>query len=249
MMRLAAPLPRLALIYALSIPVALLVTPRGLPWEMIAALCAVLLVPFAGLAPWWLGINAIFLPALSAALRLDLSPLWALGALGLLALAYGAVWKSRVPLFFSSARAQAALEKLVPANRPVALIDLGCGDGRVLSRLAARYPRSRFDGVETAFAPWLIARLRCRGIEARCSVARADLWGRSIANYDIVYAYLSPDVMRRLWDKARREMRPGSLLVSAFAVPGVAPNASFDTGDLVGTRLHVWHMGHGGKAT
>ena len=249
MTRLAAPLPRLALIYALSIPVALLVTPRGLPWEMVAALCAVLLVPLAGLAPWWLGINAMFLPALSAALRLELSPLWALGALALLGAAYGTVWKSRVPLFFSSTRAQAALAKLVPADRPIAFLDVGCGDGRVLSRLAAQYPGSRFDGVEMAFAPWLVARLRCRGIEARCSITRADFWGRSIANYDIVYAFLSPDVMPRLWAKAQREMRPGSLLVSAFAVPGVAPDASFDTGDLVGTRLHVWHMGRGGEAT
>src|SRR5688572_882187 len=114
MMRLSAPVPRLALVYAVSIPVALLVTPRGLPWEAVAALCAVLLVPLAGLAPWWLGINAMFLPALSAALRLEVSPLWALGALVILGGAYGTIWRNRVPLFFSSARAQTALAKLVP---------------------------------------------------------------------------------------------------------------------------------------
>lgn len=243
MTRLAAPLPRLALIYALSIPAALLVTPRWLPWEIVAALGAVLLVPLAGLAPWWLAINAMFLPALSAALRLDLSPLWALGALALLALAYGTIWRSRVPLFFSSVRAQGALAKLLPADRPIALLDLGCGDGRVLSRLAAQYPRSRFDGIEMAFAPWLVAWLRCRGMKERCSIARADFWARSIGNYDVVYAFLSPAVMERLWGKACREMRPGTLLVSGFAVPGVAPDASFDTGDLVGTQLHVWRMG------
>ena len=236
----AAPLPRVAAIYALSIPLALLATPRGIPWELVAAVCAALLVPLARLGPWWIAINASFLPALSAALTLQLSPLWALGGLSLLALSYGAIWRNRVPLFFSSARAQEALARLLP-NGPIVFLDVGCGDGRVLSRLAAVRPESRFDGMENALGLWLMARLRC-GANRQCNVARADLWQRSFATYDIVYAFLSPAVMVRLWDKAQREMRPGALLISAFPIDGVPPDSSCDAGDLIGTQLHVWRI-------
>ena len=238
------PLPRLAAIYAFSIPLAVAVTPHGFHWEIVAALCAAALVPLAGLAPWWMAINAVFLPVLSSSLTLELSPLWPLAALALLAFVYGAAWKTRVPLFFSSDRAQDAVAALIPVDRPIAFLDLGCGDGRVLSRLATRRPGSRFDGIEVALAPWLLARLRCWRVQGQCSVARADMWKRSLDGYDIVYAFLSPAVMERLWTKARREMRPGALLVSAFPVPGVEPDESFDTDDLVGTRLHVWRMRH-----
>jgi hypothetical protein len=245
---LRAPLPRLAAIYALSIPVALAVTPHGFQWEIVAALCAVMLVPLAGLAPWWLAINAVFLPAISAALTLELSPLWALGGLALLALFYGALWKSRVPLFFSSARMQQALAAILPPDRPIAFLDVGCGDGRVLARLAADRPDSRFDGIELAPGPWLLARMRCWSLQARCNVSRTDLWRRSLVSYDVVYAFLSPAVMERLWTKASREMRAGTLLVSAFGIPGVPADDTFDTGDLMGTQLHVWRMGADRKA-
>jgi len=240
---LRAPLPRLAAIYALSIPLALAVTPPGMRWEIVAALCAVLLVPLAGLGAWWLAINAVFLPGISAGLELDLSPLWALGGLAVLGLFYGTLWSSRVPLFFSSSGTQEALAALIPADRPIAFLDLGCGDGRVISRLAAQHPGSRFDGIELAPGPWLLARLRCWSVRERCSVSRADLWRRSLEAYDVVYAFLSPAVMERLRVKACREMRPGTLLVSAFHVPGLAPDESYETGDLMGTQLHVWRMG------
>jgi hypothetical protein len=69
-----------------------------------------------------------------------------------------------------------------------------------------------------------------------------------LTHYDVVYAFLAPDVMPRLWEKARGEMAPGSVLVSAFPVPGVAPDASIDTGDLMGTQLRVWRMGRGGQS-
>jgi hypothetical protein len=62
----------------------------------------------------------------------------------------------------------------------------------------------------------------------------------------VVYAYLSPAVMPEFWAKARQEMRPGALLVSAFAVPGLKPNRSVEIGDTMRTRLHVWRMSHEG---
>jgi len=240
---LQTPLVRAAATYAVSVPVAWAVTPPGFPWEFVAAVLASILVPFARLQPWWLVINATFVPTLSAVLKLEVAPTWALAALAVLLLLYGRIWRSEVPLFFSSERAQAALEHLLPTDRPVSFLDVGCGDGRVLARLAETRPESRFEGIEHAFAPWLGARFRCRGRHEQCKVHRGNLWARGLEPYDVVYAFLSPAVMERFWQKAQREMRPGTLLVSAFAVPNVSAHEHVDVADTLHTRLHVWRMG------
>ena len=242
-----SPLSRLLMIYAVSVPLAWTLTPEGWPWHVLAALFAVGFGALARLETWWIAINAVFLPALGWALTFDISPLWALGALAGLGAVYGGIWKTRVPLFFSSRDAQAALVELLPEG-PLEFLDVGCGDGRVLSRLAAKRPESRFEGVEQALVPSLLARLRCRLSPGACRVDRKNLWNVSLGAYDVVYAYLSPAVMARFWEKARREMRPGAMLVSAFAIPGARPDRSIDIDDTMQTRLHVWRMGSHGSA-
>jgi hypothetical protein len=240
---LKPPLTRVTAIYCASVPLAWMLAPRGVDWEFLAAIFAVVLVPVARLGPWWLVINAVFLPALTTALKFELSPVWALAALALLVLLYGSIWFSHVPLFFSSRPTQAALAKLLPSDRSISFLDAGCGDGRVLARLASRRPESRFEGIEHALGPWFAARLRCRSLRKQCMVLRGNLWSTTLTQYDVVYAFLSPTVMARLWQKAEREMRPGTLFVSAFAVPNVSAHEHIEVPDAFRTRLHVWRIG------
>jgi len=233
---------RLMAVYAISVPLALALTPPGFSWHAIAAGCAVGLTSIIGLAPWWLFINAIFLPALAWALAINISPLWALIALVLLLLVYGRIWESRVPLFFSSSRSLEALSNLIPA-RPISFLDVGCGDARVVTRLAQARPESRFTGIEQALIPWLLASLRVRASRHACSVVRADFWKHDLSKYDVVYAYLSPAVMPELWVKARLEMRAGTCLISVFDIPQVRAHQCVMVDDAMHTRLHVWRMG------
>ena len=127
---LRAPLMRAVAIYAISVPLAWAITPTGAAWEFLAAALALMLVPFARLAPWWLVINAVFLPALIAVLHLELPATWALVPLAVLMLLYGTIWRSQVPLFFSSRGTQTALASLLPPGRSISFLDVGCGDGK-----------------------------------------------------------------------------------------------------------------------
>ena len=238
-----APLARAGASHAIAVPLALLLAPSGMPWEAPAAVLAGLLSWVFGLAPWWIAINALFVPALELGLTLEISPLWALAALATLLLVYGRIWASRVPLFFSSAGAHHAIAALLPRDRPIAFLDAGCGDARVIAHLAFARPDSRFEGIEHALVPWLIARLRCWKTNAEYYVRRGDLWSHGLTQYDVVFAYLSPAVMPRFWEKATREMRPGSLLVTAFGIPGVRAGSCVDIGDRMNTRLHVCRIG------
>ena len=240
------PFGQIAAVYLLSMPLAWLVAAAGVSWDAAVGTLAAALAWLIGLDIWWVAINAVFVPALAYALSLEVSPLWGLAAFVTLMLVYGGIWKSRVPLFFTSARSQIALEGLLPAGA-FRFLDLGCGDARVLTRLAAHRPDSRFEGVEQALVPWIMGLLRCRMTDGRCAVMREDLWTVDLGAYDVVYAYLSPAVMPEVWAKATREMHPGSRLISAFAVPGVAPDDTVEVDDAVRTSLRVYRMGGSGR--
>jgi SAM-dependent methyltransferase len=147
-----------------------------------------------------------------------------------------------VPLYLSSAKVTARLSALLPQHAAFRFLDLGCGTGSLLVDLAHARPDGSYHGIETAPLLLLLSRWRARKCEA-VRVTWGDFWHTDLARYDIVYAYLSPVPMGRLWDKARREMRPGSLLVSnTFAVPGIAPACTLPVGDRIRSTLYVWRM-------
>jgi SAM-dependent methyltransferase len=232
----------LAAIYAISVPFALVITPPGMAWDTVAAGCAVSLSWIIGLAPWWLLINAVFLPWLVWGLPIENAAAWAFAALATLLLVYGRVWNSRAPIFFTSPKSQEALSALLPVSS-ASFLDVGCGDGRVIAKLAAVRPDCQFTGIEQAFLPWLLARLRCQASDGLCSVIRGNLLDHDLSSYDVVYAYLSPAVMTKLWHKARREMRPGALLISVFDIHGSGEHDRIEIDDSMQTQLHVWSIG------
>jgi len=194
-----------------------------------------------GLPPWWRVIH-LLLPLLAwGALVTDPHPAWYLTGFVLSFLVFGAAPGGAVPLYLSSVREIEALSALVAVDAPVRVLDAGCGTGTVLVGLRKRRPRARLEGIESAVLPWLAARARAAA-RGDCGVRWGSLWRGDFAGYDLVYAFLSPASMTRLWEKAKREMRPGSLLVSnRFPVPGVAPTRLIRTGP-GGRCLYVWRM-------
>ncbi len=188
---------------------------------------------------WWLPIHVGFMPAAVLALGLEL-PSWIwLAAFILLLLVFWRTDRSRVPLYLTNTVAADTLATLLPAG-PVAVIDLGCGDGAVLRRLARARPDCRFVGFEHAPLPWAWARLSCRHLP-NVEIRFGDFWSHPLGAYALVYAFLSPAPMPQLWDKVRAEMRPDAMLVSnSFAVPGVPAESLVEASDRRHTRFHCY---------
>jgi SAM-dependent methyltransferase len=236
----------------LSVPWLLRVLHAPLSAPAAALLCgalAAVLSWWAGLRRWWLPLQLLFAPALLLAARYEVDYRFYLGALLLLALIFGAVFRTQVPLYLSGRRVWEALSLELPApaaGTRFSFVDLGCGVGGVLRYLAARHPEGDFQGVELAPLPALIAWLRVRLARLpNCRVRWGSLWSCDLAHCDIVFAFLSPVPMPALWLKARREMRPGSLFISSsFTVPGELPDREVAVEDLRHTRLLIWKM-HG----
>ena len=214
-----------------------------LTFALLCGLLAMALSHFAGLARWWLLIQLLFAPALVLMLALNIPSGFFLVAFLILLLVYWSAYRSQVPLYLSSNKVWRALEGLLP-DKNFRFIDLGSGLGGVLTHLAKVRPDGHYSGVEAAPLPWLWSWLRIKlGGYRQCQVDWSDIWKCDLAQYDVVFAYLSPVPMERLWQKARAEMRPGSVFISStFAVPELAPHEIIATDDLHDSKLFVWRM-------
>lgn len=216
----------------------------------LAFLCgftAVLLSHLYGLARWWIPIQLLFLPALVWSLSFDLPPDWFLVAFLVLLVIYWSTFSTQVPLYLSSNKVWQALETILPApslEKRFSFMDIGCGMGGVLAHLAKARSDGHFYGVETAPLPFLASWLRIKlGGYCNCQIQWRSLWACDFSQYDIVFAYLSPAPMERLWQKARNEMRPGTLFISnTFAVPDQPPQNTIALDDLHGSTLYIWRM-------
>lgn len=213
----------------------------SLPWPFLAeGLLAWGLSRWLGLPAWWQMINLLFFPLSWLLGCNDIEPVWYLAGFLILALtSLGSVF-TRVPLFLSSQRVVEALAQRLPSDPGLRLIDLGCGLGGPLAGLARLRPDLLLHGVEAAPLNWLFSRLR---LDGRARIRFGSLWDEDLSRYDVVYAYLSPAPMARLWAQARRQMRPGTLLISnSFEIPEVAPDEVLELDDLARSRLLLWRM-------
>ncbi|GHU08742.1 hypothetical protein AGMMS50225_07940 [Betaproteobacteria bacterium] len=199
-----------------------------------AALTALLRCP-----RWWVVINFLFAPLLLIAVRLRLPPWIWLVAFAVLYLIYWNSFRTQVPLFLTNRRTVAAVAGLLPPG-PARVLDLGSGTGAFVAALAELRPDLTVTGIENAPLPYLFSWLRTRKFPA-ASVRRGNFFAAPWSDYDLIYAFLSPAPMPQVWDKARREMKPGSLLVSnSFAIPERAPERIVEVEDRRQTRLLVF---------
>ncbi len=214
---------------------------------LFALLCGTLaagLSHFAGLARWWLFIQFAFAPALVLMLALNIPPVFFLAAFLVMLVVYWSTFRTQVPLYLSSNKVWQALAAQLPAEQPFAFVDLGSGIGGVLTHLARVHPQGNYHGVEAAPLPFLWSWLRIKfGGYRNCTVHWGSLWDCDLSHYDAVFAYLSPVPMADLWNKARQEMRPGTLFISnTFAVPEHPPQQTISVDDLHGSTLYLWRM-------
>lgn len=207
-----------------------------------AGVCAGGVAWLTGQPVWWRVIHFGFLPLAWAVVQLRIEPGWFLAAFVVSLLVFRGAVTGRVPLYLSNARTAARLAQLAEERRAERLIDLGAGIGSVAFRVARARPVMAVTGVENAPLTWAVGEAirRWRGLRA-VDWRYGGLWEVGLGGFDLVYAFLSPEPMPALWDKARAEMAPGSLLVSnSFPVPGIEPWSILEVEDDRGTRLYCY---------
>lgn len=112
--------------------------------------------------------------------------------------------------------------RLAGLRRGERLIDLGCGDGRVLLRAAEDYG-AHVTGVELDPELAAIARdlLAATGIDG--TVLEADFETVAI-DADVVFAYLSPATLQRLQTRLAALPSTSRVVTTGYPIPGWLPN-------------------------
>lgn len=210
-------------------------------WSIVQGAIAMRIATLTGAARWWLPLHLFFAPAAVWAQAVQVPPVAWAAAFAALAFVFGSTFRTQVPLFLTARQVRARLGELLPQDRSIRFVDLGCGLGTVIAWLKKLRPECEFHGVELAPLPFILSAMHAG--RAGCAVERRDIMGVNLGAYDVAYAFLSPAPMAELWAKAKREMRPGSLFVSlAFAVPGVEPDETIVVSDRQRHTLYVWRM-------
>jgi hypothetical protein len=196
---------------------------------------------------WWLVIHLIFSAAVIVFRQTGVDPTWYLVAFLVLLFIFGPSYRSRVPLYLSNQKTINAvsdwlIQQGFAERKDARFLDFGSGTGSMILGLAKRHPEQQFVGVEAAWFPYLLSWLRALS-QKNVQVSRKSFWDISLADYPVVYAFLSTEPMPRLWEKVKQEMSPGAFLISnSFIVPNVKPQQTLSVNDDRQTSLYVYRI-------
>lgn len=209
---------------------------------LMQAFSAVGLCLLIGMAVWWRWIHFLFPLAMFLMAMWHIpNEVYLLGFIVTLSV-FWTTFRSQVPFFPSRPMVWQKVAELIPQHKPMRMVEIGSGLGDLSMHIASKRKNSQVEGIEIAPLPWLISVARAWMKRSSASFTMGDYHALDFAQYDLVFAYLSPAAMSALWEKSQREMRSGSLLVSyEFDIPGVVPTHTIASGNQSPT-IFVWKI-------
>jgi len=213
-------------------------------WSLVLlqSLAATALCHFAGQATWWRWIHAVFPLALWGMSQWSVpNEVYLIGFLITLSI-FWTTFRSQVPFFPSRPIVWQKVAELIPSEKTTRMIDIGSGLGDLSMHIAKAKPNSTIEGIEIAPLPWLLSVVRAWLLRSSAQFSLGNYHELDFAQYDLVFAYLSPAAMPALWEKAQQEMQAGSLLVSyEFDIADVTPSFIIENTPQTPT-IFVWEL-------
>ena len=134
-----------------------------------------------------------------------------------------------------------AMLKLARITATDVIYDLGSGDGRIVITASQKYGAR---GVGVEIDPELIKeatrRARKVGVADRVTFLQADLFKTDLSEASVVTLFLSASINRRLEAKLKRELKPGSRIIShRFPIGEWIPDEDVQ---IKGTHVYLWNI-------
>lgn len=122
------------------------------------------------------------------------------------------------------------------------VVDIGCGDARVLRAILTTNPGTRAIGYERNWWPYFLAKARSR--KTTMEVRRADFYRADLKDARVVFCFLVHGVMARVEKLLQEQLRPGVTVYSyGFRFPTWKPrDVIINSERPQGSRLYVYRV-------
>lgn len=147
---------------------------------------------------------------------------WAYGIAGILTLLCVPgmlVMRGAAPFVTTPKRTVQAMLRLAAIRPGDRVVDLGCGDGRIV--FAAAKAGATAVGYEMSVPAYMIAKLRSL-LHPRSSIRFGNFWHQSYSDVDVLFCYFLKDTMLDFEARIWPTLKPGCRVVShAFSMKDV----------------------------
>jgi len=129
----------------------------------------------------------------------------------------------KVPYVPTSRKALNEILKHVKVNPQSKVHDLGCGDGRFLFAMESQFKTECF-GYELAPIPFLLSKLTQYFRRSKVNFYMKNFLKVNLSNADLIFCYLSPDLLTKLGDKLQKECKQGTqIITNTFKISNLEP--------------------------
>ena len=152
--------------------------------------------------------------------------IFTLGGLFILSFSLIALIRSRGVPYVPLTKAQLrAVDKHVKLDASDKVVDLGCGDGRVLrmfEKQGVKEPVGYEINLYACVKAWFINKIK----KSRTKVYYKDFNKVDLSKYDVLFCYLLPGYLERIAPLLKKQAKPGVHVISyGFAIAGWKPQA------------------------
>ena len=137
------------------------------------------------------------------------------------------MWKlifHRVPLVTSGGKVAQKMVEIAELSAGQKIVDLGSGVGTILFAAEKSAPKNRFLGLEVLiFAIWF-CRIKSRIIGSKIEFQSADFFEENLDDADVIFCYLFPETMEKIYETIWPNLKVGSKIVShGFQIRNLKP--------------------------
>ena len=123
------------------------------------------------------------------------------------------IWTKSVPYIPLTKKQLKAINRHIKLKSTDKIVDLGCGDGRVL-RIFEKQGVKDLTGYEVNFLVYLLARIKNKISKSESKIYFKDFKKVNLSGYNTVFCYLSDYYMNSLKEKFDKELKPGTKIIS-----------------------------------
>lgn len=128
-----------------------------------------------------------------------------------------------VPFVPTKKRVVQKMIRVANLKKNEVVYDLGCGDGRLLFE-AEKNKKILAKGYELAPIPYLWAQIKKFTANSKTNIRLANFFGANLRDANVIFCYLGPETMIKLYKKIKKECKKGTRIISnTFSIHGVKP--------------------------